>query len=387
MRILHVIRSLDPSLGGVVECVRIFSQADIQSGWEVGIATLDADDSPWLDSYAAHIHPLGAGKGVYGYAPGALEQLGQVAADYDILVVEGLWQYPSWLVHAVCGTKKPYVVYPHGMLDPWFNKGAILKNLKKTLYWRIIENRVLRDAKAVIFTAEEERRAAAKSFRPYQVTPAVLPLGIPPPPSERIDIDRQISAWNHLRPVSLKNPYALFLGRIHPKKGIDILIRAMGKAVFKDWDLVVAGPGSEATIKELRQLAVEEGISSRVHWVGMLQGDAKWGAFRSADVFCLPSHQENFGIAVVESLSVGTPVLISRRVNIWKEVIENGGGFGSEDRVDGYAEILERWFAQPRDIRKAQREKAQACFMDRFEISSSAAKRRAFLINLLQGSR
>jgi glycosyltransferase involved in cell wall biosynthesis len=386
MRILHVIRSLDPSLGGVVECVRIFSEADIQAGFEVGIATLDAADSPWLGSYTARIHSLGTGKGVYGYAAGALERLRKVASEYDLLVVEGLWQYPSRLVHEVCGKEKPYVVYPHGMLDPWFRHGALLKHLKKSLYWLLVEYRVLREAKAVVFTAEEERNASATSFRPYQVNPAIIPLGIPAPPSEAGDIDRQASAWARLRPDSHGKPFALFLGRIHPKKGIDILLRAMGSARYKDWDLVVAGPGSESTIKELRQLAVEEGISTRVHWVGMLQGDAKWGAFRSAEVFCLPSHQENFGIAVVESLSMGTPVLISRRVNIWKEVVENGGGLGSEDQVDGYKEILDRWFDQPRDIRKAQRQKALACFMDRFEISSSAAKRRAFLTNLLQGS-
>ena len=137
----------------------------------------------------------------------------------------------------------------------------------------------------------------------------------------------------------------LFLGRIHEKKGCDLLVKAF--AEIRDIDpsvhLVMAGPDSGEWTPALQKLAGELGIADRITWTGMLLGDMKWGAFQASDAFILPSHQENFGIAVAEALGCGLPALISDKVNIWREVEADGAGFVASDTVAGTVASLRHW--------------------------------------------
>jgi glycosyltransferase involved in cell wall biosynthesis len=107
---------------------------------------------------------------------------------------------------------------------------------------------------------------------------------------------------------------------------------------------------------------------SAVTFTGMLAGIRKWGAFSAADAFILPSHQENFGIAVVEALACGTPVLISNKVNIWREITANEAGYVENDDLAGTARLIERWVAAAPNVRAALKENARACFARNFEI-------------------
>ena len=114
------------------------------------------------------------------------------------------------------------------------------------------------------------------------------------------------------------------------------------------------------------------GVSSSVSFPGMLQGDLKWGAFRCADVFALPSHQENFGIAVAEALASGLPVLISRKVNIWREVVDADAGFAENDDTAGATALLRRWIEAPVELRSRMRENAVRCFRANFDAAEAA---------------
>ena len=109
-----------------------------------------------------------------------------------------------------------------------------------------------------------------------------------------------------------------------------------------------------------------------ITWTGMLHGDFKWGAFWAADAFILPSHQENFGIAVAEALSTGTPVLISDKVNIWREIKEDKAGFIEEDTLEGCLKLLQRHLAAQGDEWDKMRQNARTCFLNRFEITKAA---------------
>ena len=122
----------------------------------------------------------------------------------------------------------------------------------------------------------------------------------------------------------------------------------------------------------LMRLASEAGIAQRVTWTGMLDDDMKEGAFRSAEVFVLPSHHESFGMVVAEALSRGLPVLISDKVNIWREVVADGAGFASNDDTDSAAKLLQRWAALSKDDRKTMSDSASKCFSKRFEIKNAA---------------
>lgn len=134
----------------------------------------------------------------------------------------------------------------------------------------------------------------------------------------------------------------------------------------------MAGPDQEGTRAQLEQLAQRLGITDRIYWPGPLFGDAKWSAFCAADAFVLPSHQENFGIAVVEAMSCGTPVLISNKVNIWREIEQDGAGLTADDTVSAFADLLGRWIKMSNEDRKTIGDTGRKCFIERFEIGRAA---------------
>jgi glycosyltransferase involved in cell wall biosynthesis len=260
-------------------------------------------------------------------------------------------------------------VFTHGMLDPWFARQYPLKHAKKWLYWPWGEYRVLRDARAVLFTSEEERRQARMSFPLYRANEVVVSYGTPGVSGDAC-VQRKafLAAFPQLRDRRL----LLFLGRIHPKKGVDLLLEAFAGLAdaHPDLLLVIAGPDSGTAAMLKRRAA--QCIPGRVTWTGMLEGDAKWGAFHCAEAFVLPSHQENFGIAVAEALSCGTPVLISDKVNIWREIEADGAGLVAQDTPAGTRGLLSRWLQLDEASRTGLRGAARRCFERRFHIEAAA---------------
>src|SRR5262245_41967428 len=185
VRILHVTRSLDPAGGGPPEGIRQFVLAQNRNGQRIEIATLDPPGSPWFSRYEAPVHALGPPRLRYGYSARLRPWLRANARGFDAVIVNGLWQYHSLAAWSeVRRTGVPYYVFPHGMLDPWFKRRYPLKHMKKWLYWPWAEYRVLRDARAVCFTSEEERRRARESFWLYRCREAVVSYGTSAPPGD-----------------------------------------------------------------------------------------------------------------------------------------------------------------------------------------------------------
>lgn len=335
MRILHVVSSVDPALGGVAESIVRRGEKLVDLGHHVEVASLDDPTNPALKGYPLALHALGRGISPWQLHFGLVPWLRRNCRRFDVAIVDGLWQFHGFAVRrALRGTGVPYFVFPHGMLDPWFKRTYPLKHLKKWLFWPWCEYRVLRDAEAVLFTCEEERRLARESFGLYQVRERLAPLGTTEPPPNGALL---AAAFRQAFPRLHTQPFLLFLGRLHPKKGCDLLLTAFAEAV-KDYPaqhLVMAGPGDAAYLAKLQGQAQTLGIAHRVHWTGMLKGNSKWGALHACDAFVLPSHQENFGIAVVEALACAKPVLISDKVNIWREMAEDGCGLVAPDTAAG----------------------------------------------------
>ncbi|HEX8078007.1 MAG TPA: glycosyltransferase, partial [Chthoniobacterales bacterium] len=366
MKILRSTHTVNPALGGPIESIRQSSAALVRRGHTVEIVSLDAPDDPWVRDTAVPVHALGPGRGSYGYAPRFSDWIKERHAEYDAVIVHGLWQYSSFGVwRALRGTATPYFVFPHGMLDPWFKRTYPLKHLKKWLYWPWGDYRVLRDAAAVLFTSEEERRLARESFALYRCNEKVVNYGTAAPPNPDAAREKFFEAFPSLRQQRL----LLFLGRLHEKKGCDLLIHAfilLRNSVPTDprIHLVIAGPGSDDDyLRRLHELA--SSAADSITFPGMLTGDLKWGALFAAEAFVLPSHQENFGIAVAEALTCGTPVLISNKINIWREIEGDRAGYVENDDLAGTANLLQRWFATGADVRAAMQANARKCFTDR----------------------
>jgi len=374
MKVLHLIPSLNPSGGGPPEFIKNIILAQDNLGVISEILCFDNPNSKWLAQFDKKFKVITFGS----YWPTFINKIASYiwmiknAKKYDALVVHGLWSFTGPLAR-ICSIKLnvKYYVFTHGMLDPWFKQYYPLKHFKKWLYWPWFEYQVLRDAYRVIFTCEEERMLARKSFKLYKVREVVTSFGIPDPPQNHSNL---VNQFFFKYPDLKTKRIILFLGRIHEKKGCDLLIEAFSKIAHKDprLHLMVAGPDQDGNIGKLRKKAQQWGVSKNITWPGMLQDDLKWGAFYAAELFCLPSHQENFGIAVAEALACGKPVLISNKVNIWREVEVFNAGFVENDTLDGTIALLNKWMGLNEDEKNLMRKNAHFCFSNKFHIRSAA---------------
>ena len=378
LRILHVVGSAQLSSGGPIEGIRQRGLMLQKMGHSVVIVSLDSPGSAGLEEIGIPIHPCGPM--TLGFVCPNLDRWLESNIDsFDVAIINGLWQYNSLSVrkHAI-QHKIPYFVFTHGMLDPWFKTEYPLKHIKKVAFWPI-QHRVLRDAKAVLFTTEEEKLLARESFRPYKIIERVVPYGTSRPPVYNID---QEKAFYKLAPDAQGKAFILTLGRIHPKKGHDILIEAFAEVYGGDdsMNLVIAGPDQTGWKSELDALSGRLGISHRIIWTGMLTGDAKWGAFYLSTAFVLPSHQENFGISVAEAMGSQKPVFISNKVNIWREVLQAGAGSVADDTLEGAIKLLRTLKdLSPEDL-GGMAKKAETCFETHFEVTNMAKG----LLNVIQ---
>jgi glycosyltransferase involved in cell wall biosynthesis len=375
VRILHVITSMDPAHGGPVE--GLLRQCEAMTDCTCEVITLDPPYAPFLGSFAMPIHALGVRAQTsrlarFGYTPRLVPWLKDHAADYDMIVVHGLWNYAS------AGSSRilprlgvPYVVYPHGMMDPWFRRIYPLKHLAKQIFWKFFDGRLMEHASAALFTCEEEMIVARGQFHRHPYRELVARYGAGDVPR---GAGTQIAAFRAAVPALGTRPYLLFLGRIHPKKGCDLLIRAWAEIEKTDMDLVMAGPDQVGWAKTLRALAEELGVGQRIHWPGLLTGDAKWGAFRAAEAFVLPSHQDSFGVAVGEALACGAPVLMTDKVNVWREVDAAGAGLICPDNLLGVELSLRMFLGLDPSARARMRSAARQCFMEHFNVAISAKK-------------
>ncbi len=358
-----------------MEAVRETAQAQAKIGHRIEVLTLDGPDVDWLGRLEVPVIPLGQGpSGRYGFNARLIPWLRSHSRAYDALILHGIWDYVclgAW--RALRGTSTPYFIYSHGMLDPWFSLAPI-RYLKKRAYWRFFAHRIFRDARGVLFTSEQERQLAAICFRPYACREFVVPLG-----SSRSapDEDQFASVFLDRFPRLRGKRIVLFFGRVHPKKNLDLLLRAFATVAPRhpDTHLVVAGPDDEGFGAPLRRLAEELKIESGITWTGLLDApELRFGALHAADVFVLPSHSENFGFSIVEALARGVPVLISKRVNIWQEIIDDGAGFAEEDTFAGTTALLSRWLSLDTEAQLRMRFRAIGCFEKRFEVSRATAE-------------
>jgi len=384
MKVLHVINSVDPRGGGPVEGVFSSTEVWFRHGHQRHVVSLDPPSAPWVAAARAPTRAVGPDGALYrlaracvpwlryGYTPQLVRWLRCNAGQYDAVIVNGLWNYASFGAwRALHGGQTPYFVFTHGMLDPWFNRAYPTKTFFKRIFWRLIERRVLRDASGVMFTCEEERRLARQSFQPYRAREFVVGYGTRDVAG---DPETQRAAFFARAPAARGRRLALFLSRIHEKKGVDLLVAAFARSAdaHPDLDLVIAGPDQSGLKPVLTKLAERLGVADRIHWPGMLGGDAKWGAFRAAEFFVLPSHQENFGIVVAEAMALGRPLLITDKVNIWREVEADGAGIVVKDDLDGIAAGLRLMLALPAHERLRMGGAARRSFENRYDLEKNA---------------
>jgi glycosyltransferase involved in cell wall biosynthesis len=398
MKVLHVVTSMDPKQGGVCQAVKSIVSGVSAFGIKNEIVCLDRHDAPYIIDSDITIHALNNGKGAWQYNKRLKDWLLANLSYYDAVIVHGLWQYTGFAVRRALeslasgssGILLPRLfVMPHGMLDPYFQNapGRRMKAIRNQFYWKLIESKLINSAEALMFTCQEELSLASLPFKPYHpAKTVVVGLGVEPPPLFQ---DKMTVEFNNLCPGLNNAPYLLFLSRIHEKKGVDLLINAYLNVLKRTEEnidniplagllpkLVIAGPGLDTPFGKKMKALVDNNreLSQMILFPGMLRGDAKWGAFYGCDAFILPSHQENFGIAVVEALACSKPVLISDQVNIWREINEAGGCYVSGDTLPGTERLLEFWIRASYKQQQAMGRNALYAYRHNFSMKTAASK-------------
>ncbi len=273
------------------------------------------------------------------FSAGLGRALRQEIPNVDLVHLHSLYLFHCRVVGRECQRSGvPYVVMPHGALDPFLYRHHRVRKLVAELSF---QNAVTRGAAAFHFTTDEERRLA-RPFVPGAKA-MVVPLGLELAAYDQLPHGRFRAAY----PEIGDRPIILFLGRLNFKKGLDVLVRAFAGAVRKaDAHLVIAGPedGMGAKVSAwLRTL----GLERRTTRTGMVTGTEKLGLLADADIFVLPSFTENFGIAVTEAMACGLPVVISDRVNLWRDVAKAGAGWVEAPRAEAIEAALVAALSDP----------------------------------------
>jgi len=326
LEVLHVIPGIAARYGGPGQAVLATCLALEAHGVETLIATTDADGPSRLSVELARPITYRGAKVIFfsrqwseafKYSRPLGSWLEANVRHFDLLEIHAIFSHSSLAAARACRRNGiPYVIRPLGSLDPWsLNR----KRLRKRLLWYLVVKQMLRGAAAIHYTTEEERRLAEDALGLRRG--AVVPLGVD---EEVLKAPVDPGIFRERYPVLGNDPYVLALCRLDPKKGLELLLDAFLELIrqkeFQHWRLVVAGDGKATYVAYLKRLVQERKGNAHILFTGWLAGSLKIAALKGAALFVLPSYQENFGLAVVEAMACGVPVLVSTHVNLAQEV-------------------------------------------------------------------
>lgn len=333
MKVLHVIPSMSARSGGPGHAIIGMIAALQRLGLDILVASTDADiareskvelGQPQIYKGVPAIFFAHQWSEAFKYSGLMARWLRENVRAYDVVHIHGVFSHPCIVAASACRRHNvPYIVRPLGMLDPW-SMGQ--KPFRKRLFWHLAVKRMLRGAAAIHYTAKPEMESAESSLKLKRGV--VIPLGVE---LETLAEAGGAGSFREQHPSLGSDPYILLLSRLHPKKGVDLLLRAFlalaKREEFVAWKLVLAGEGPENYVESLKRMVSEDGGHERVLFPGWLEGVKKLSALQNAELLALPSHHENFGLCVMEALACGVPVLISSYVNLAPEIKRAGVGW------------------------------------------------------------
>lgn len=347
LRILHIIPSVSPKRGGPSKAIIDMVSALRKSGTNAEIATTNDDGDELLDvpignliqhrgvptRFFKRTSPKISALREFAYCAGFARWLKNNIANYDLIHVHAIFSYCSSRAMQIARKHNiPYVVRPIGQLEQW---SLTQSRTRKIAYLKLFEKQNLEFADCVQFTSRSEQHQALELLP--KLTSDIIPLGLELPMRIRQAKVKMEQRWNLQRDV----PTLLFLSRLHKKKGLELLLKALAKQPNQDYQLVIAGEGDRSYTQSLQTLTEQLGLKAACRYVGFVKGAEKKLLLQGADLYTLTSHSENFGIAVLEAMASGTSVLISDQVALSKQVEENKLGFVTELSIEHIQAQLE----------------------------------------------
>jgi glycosyltransferase involved in cell wall biosynthesis len=323
MKVTHMCFSLSRSAGGLFVSVRRLSQELVLQGCEVAVLGLEDNYSVADASFWTPITPqwiMRQFPKVIGYAPGLIKLLDETSP--HVVHSHGIWQYNSLVAMKwAAQNSRPRVVSTRGMLEPWARSYRVWKKLP---IWWLWERANLSSAQVLHATSQKE----AFNLRQLGVTApiAVIPNGV--------DIPKMVQKTSNGSEAT-----ALFLSRIHPKKGLLNLVDAWNKARPTGWRVLIAGPDDGGHEIQVKTAVHDAGLEGMFSFLGQISESEKWNIYQQADLFILPSHSENFGLVIAEALAAGVPVITTQETP-WKELKDFNCGWWIGVGVEPLVEAL-----------------------------------------------
>ena len=392
MKVLHVIPSVAAVRGGpsqaVIEMVRGLRSQDVDA--EIVTTNDNGKDllnvplyelTDRLEEYAnvpirffPRFSPNINAVREFAFSGALTTWLWQHITEYDLVHVHAIFSYASTIAMAIARIKNvPYITRPLGQLCEWSLQQS---KLRKQIYLNVIERSNLLCSKSLHFTAEQEKTEFNQLG--LNIPNFILPHGVYVP-TPILDAKTQVRKILH---IPDQRPIILFMSRIHPKKGLEYLISALSKLKESNFALVIAGSGDPDYVNQIKDLLKTYDICDRTHMIGFVRSETKNLYLQGADIFALTSHSENFGIAAIEALAAGTPVLITDGVAIAPMVKEQAIGYVTKLEVEAIASIIQEFFDHP-NIAKQKGDRATLYIAEHYSWAKITRRLMAVYENLL----
>jgi glycosyltransferase involved in cell wall biosynthesis len=357
VKVLHIIPSVASVRGGPSQAVIEMVIALRSQGVDAEIATTNDNGKDLLDvplykltdqlaeygnipirffpRFSPNINPVRE----FAFSRSLTTWLWQHIAEYDLVHVHAIFSYASTIAMAIARIRKvPYINRPLGQLCTWSLQQS---KLRKQIYLNMFERSNLLHSQSLHFTTQQEQEEFNQLG--LNIPSFILPHGVQMP---TLIPDAQ-SQLRQILQLPDRCPIILFMSRIHPKKGLEYLIEALGKLKEYNFALIIAGSGKSDYIQQLQDLLITQGLSDRTHLVGFVKGETKNLYLQAADLFTLTSYSENFGVAAIESLAAGTPVLITDGVAIAPMVQEQAIGYVTKLEINAIVSTIQEFFDHP----------------------------------------
>ncbi len=363
MKILHVIPSMAATYGGPSHALAQMQEVLKQNNIENNIAATQDDRDGVLTLSPSKTLFLFPRKfpGFYFYAPAMQTWLSRNLCSYDLIHIHSTFTFPAMIAgHYARALKIPYLIRPFGTLD----KECMRRHfLRKKLYLETIERKNLNAAQYIHCTSESEKEDVDRLH--LQTKTLVIPLGLFRPAHSL-----------HKRPENDTAPFKiLYLSRIDPKKGLEVLIEAIKelKKRRNDFLLLIAGSGRPAYVEKIKNSIRKKNLTGNVSFLGEVTGEQKKKTLEDADMFILPSKRENFGLAVAEAMDAGLPVVVSAEVAISGEIQRYGAGLVVLRTLGDIQRALNQLLDDP-EKRYEMGRKGQELVREKFDLTKNLKK-------------